>query len=52
MGYFDVFDYDDLENHVDSWIKQNEAEIEKIGSVSFQKVKKDLKKDYQNETNA
>lgn len=45
MQYLDEFDEDYIDP-IDKWIQQNDADIKKVKSVSFRKVKQYLEQDY------
>ena len=48
MQYLDMFDEDYIDP-IDKWIEDNNADIRKVKSVSYRKVKQLLEKDYDNE---
>jgi hypothetical protein len=48
MYNFDVFD-EDYVDPIDKWIEDNNADVRKIKSVSYRKVKQLLEQDYGND---
>lgn len=48
MQYLEDFDEDNMDT-VDVWIQQNNADISKVKSVSYKKVKTELSEDYTEE---
>jgi hypothetical protein len=48
MFNFDVFDEDYIDP-IDKWIEDNNADVKKIKSVSYRKVKQLLEQDYGND---
>ena len=48
MLSFDAFD-DDFIDPIDKWIEDNNADVKKIKSVSYRKVKQLLEQDYGND---
>ena len=48
MQYLEMFDEDYIDP-IDKWIEENDADVRKIKTVSYKKVKKMLEKDYVNE---
>jgi hypothetical protein len=48
MDYFDMFDEDCIDP-IDKWIQENDADIKKVKSVSYRKVKQLLEQDYDND---
>ena len=48
MFNFDVFDEDYIDP-IDKWIEDNNADVKKIKSVSYRKVKQLLEQDYCND---
>jgi hypothetical protein len=48
MDYFDMFDEDYIDP-IDKWIQENDADIKKVKSVSYRKVKQLLEQDYDND---
>jgi hypothetical protein len=51
MDYLDMFD-EDFIDPIDKWIEENNADIKKVKSVSYRKVKQLLEQDYVDENNA
>ena len=45
MDYLDMFD-EDFIDPIDKWIEDNNADIRKVKSVSYRKVKQLLEQDY------
>ncbi len=45
MQHFDMFDEDYIDP-IDKWIEDNNADVKKIKSVSYRKVKQLLEQDY------
>jgi len=45
MQYLDMFDEDYIDP-IDKWIEDNNADVKKIKSVSYRKVKQLLEQDY------
>ena len=48
MQYLEMFDEDYIDP-IDKWIEENNADIKKVKSVSYSKVKQLLEKDYVDE---
>ena len=48
MYDFDVFDEDYIDP-IDKWIEENNADVKKVKSVSYRKVKQLLEQDYGND---
>ena len=51
MQYLDMFD-EDFIDPIDKWIEDNNADIKKVKSVSYRKVKQLSEKDYVDEHDA
>jgi hypothetical protein len=51
MQYLDMFD-EDFIDPIDKWIEDNNADIKKVKSVSYRKVKQLLEQDYVDEYGA
>ena len=51
MQYLDMFD-EDFIDPIDKWIEDNNADIRKVKSVSYRKVKQLLEQDYVEEHDA
>ena len=51
MQYLDMFD-EDFIDPIDKWIEENNADIRKVKSVSYRKVKQLLEEDYVDEHDA
>lgn len=48
MWDMESFD-DDMIDPIDKWIADNNADVKKVKSVSYRKVKQELEKEYANE---
>lgn len=51
MQYLEMFDEDYIDP-IDKWIEENNADIRKVKSVSYRKVKQLLEQDYVEEHDA
>jgi|LakMenEpi03Aug12_release.lakeMendotaPanAssembly.Ray.scaffolds.fasta_scaffold3306461_1 hypothetical protein len=50
MGYLEMFDEDYIDS-IDKWVKDNDADVNNLKSVSFRKVKQDLETEFKDDTN-
>lgn len=53
MGYLEMFDQDFIDevDPIDKWIRDNNADVNTMKSVSYQKVRHDLQNDFRNDEN-
>ena len=48
MDYLDMFD-EDFIDPIDKWIEDNNADVRKVKSVSYRKVKQELETEFRND---